>query len=435
MKNQVVNYLFSHRFYLVVGILFSSFYVNGQANNFEFYLSKALENNPNLKENTNFIKLNLTDKNIALAQFKKPQVNISSQYLFAPYFFNNGRVISITNYPEYNAYGYNSNVTNGGLYSVQLNASIPLLTKNIINPRVDQLSVANLAIQNNRKILEHDLRKNIFEEYVNVYTAQQELKFLKTIDSLIVDRLQIIEKLTLQGLSSQSDFILMKIEQKQIQTNIGQQKIILRSAFSLLTTNCGLIDSVQIELEKPTILKSELKSTPNYQNKYSIDSLKIALDQIVYNTKYKPQLFAFGNTGLNAINLERVQNNMGISAGIQLIIPISDGGQKNLVSSQNKLILENLSEYKKQNDIQFKNNIKLYNDQLDLLTNSILLIRSQISDQETYLNLVKDKLVSGQVSVMDYLISLQNYYSTNKDLITAESNLWLSLNLFNYINW
>lgn len=51
------------------------------------------------------------------------------------------------------------------------------------------------------------------------------------------------------------------------------------------------------------------------------------------------------------------------------------------------------------------------------------------------MRLYKEKLVKGQVSVIDYLNVVQNYKMQENARIQMQTNLWLLQNQYNYINW
>ena len=55
--------------------------------------------------------------------------------------------------------------------------------------------------------------------------------------------------------------------------------------------------------------------------------------------------------------------------------------------------------------------------------------------QELLLDIIKDKVARGQVTVMDYINALQDYAVTQKNKALAVTNVLLYTNLYNYYNW
>src|ERR1035437_1791470 len=74
-------------------------------NDLQFYLNSAIRNNPTLKESQNNINVKKLDKSLTEAQYILPQVNLTANYLFVPY-FNNDKIVTAN--PGPNAIGYDA---------------------------------------------------------------------------------------------------------------------------------------------------------------------------------------------------------------------------------------------------------------------------------------------------------------------------------------
>jgi outer membrane protein TolC len=406
-----------------------------QQRDLQFYQSQAHASNPVLKENNNLQLFNNLQNDLSIAQFRKPQVNISADYLFAPFFNNNGHAISITTNPEKDAYGYDVSLSNGGLYATQLNVSVPLLTGGIAKAYDQQVLSQNQLLQNNNSQLLHDLDKNISDQYIAIYQLQEQESYQQKLIEMLQDRQQIVETLVLKGLMQQSDYLLLDIDKKQRQYEAQQLRINLAAGFNQLNNFCSISDTTIYELTEPVILQTQPTAQFNYKLKFELDSTSIIAKQKIFNTKYKPQLSAFGNTGLNAADAGNIPHNVGLSAGLHLVISLYDGGQKNTTAQQNKILLDNLLLHQDQNSLAVENNLASLQQQITLTQQSVTLINSQLASQETLLLILKDKVVTGQISVTDYLLTLQNYAASNQNKIISQTNLWLLINQYNYINW
>lgn len=409
--------------------------VYSQQHDLFFYQSLAHLNNPTIKINSQLQLFNNLQNNLTYAQFRKPQVNLTADYLFTPYFNNNGKLISITTNPDKNAFGYDAGLSNGGLYATQLNASLPLFTGGLIKTYQKQNQIQNQLLLNSNIQLLHDLDKNISDQYIATYQLQQQASYQQKLIDMVQDRQKIIEALVLKALMQQSDYLLLEIELKQRQYDTQQLKINISATFNQLYNLSGIRDTTIFELLPPTILQTQPTTQFNYKLKFELDSTNLIAQQQVFNTKYKPQFAAFGNTGINATDAANIPHNVGVSAGLHLVIPLYDGGQKKIVEKQNKLLLDNLHLYQNQNSITIENNLTALQQQINLTQQSISLINSQLSSQETLLLILKDKVVTGQISVTDYLTFLKDYAATNQNKILVQTNLWLLINQYNYINW
>ncbi|MGE5410098.1 MAG: TolC family protein, partial [Clostridiales bacterium] len=123
MTNNIIKKKPAVRIFLFLFVLINS-QLSAQ-NSLQYYLAAAFQNNPSIKENKNNIQIRNLDRSLNNAQYNLPQVSLTANYLFTPYFNNNPVV---TTSPDPKAIGYDASVTNGGLYSAQVN-----VTKNIFN--------------------------------------------------------------------------------------------------------------------------------------------------------------------------------------------------------------------------------------------------------------------------------------------------------------
>ena len=136
--------------------------LHAQENDLEYFIAKAEENVPILLENENLQKIGALQNDMIHAQNNAFQVGTSSDILIAPYFNNNGKLLDITTMPSANAIGYDVGITNGGLYSAQVN-----VTRNLFNKAI----VDNLLFQNKMGIealqltSEDTIAGKIYREY------------------------------------------------------------------------------------------------------------------------------------------------------------------------------------------------------------------------------------------------------------------------------
>jgi outer membrane protein TolC len=209
----------------------------------------------------------------------------------------------------------------------------------------------------------------------------------------------------------------------------------LLNAFTQLNDLCGISDTTLYGLTAPVINQAPRLQQFNYEQKFQLDSMSVIAQQEVFNTKYHPQVAAYGNTGLNAVDAAYIPHSIGMSAGLHLYIPIYDGNLKKTVEQQNKLLMQNTQQYNLTTATRIQNNLNNFQQQINLTSQSLSLLNSQLSTQETLLQILKDKVVIGQISVTDYLIAIQNYAETNKNKIQAQAGLLFLINQYNYVNW
>jgi outer membrane protein TolC len=422
-----------HLFYLLFFFLLKNSFA--QTKNLDFFLSAGIVNNPSLKESDfNTAILNLQNEIIA-AQNKKPKFYLSGEYLFAPYFYDNGRIISVTADPSLGAYGYDPSITNGGLYSALVNVSLPLFNTSVIKALSEQNKIQSDANTANRLQQVHDLVKDITDKYITAYQFQQQQITTAGIVINIEDRKKIVSALVDKNLLPQTDFKLLELEINQRNSDIRQLQMSYETAYVDLKNSCGISDTSIIPLEQPVITLVQTPSEYHYLNKFKIDSMNLIMQQNVFNSKYKPELNFLGNGGLNATVADRIPHNFGISAGLNLSIPLYDGNQKNLNRQQTDLQLQIIQEKKENAAIIIQNNIQNALKQIENEKILIAQLKNDLVQRDAYLEIVKQKTVSGQSSMIDFLLSIQDEVSIQQKITEAESDLLILINQYNYYNW
>lgn len=409
--------------------------VSAQERTLSFYQNAAHTNSPEIKESINLQKINLFQNDLIKAQYQKPQVNFTADYLFAPFFFNNGKFISITDSPSSKAIGYDAALTDGGLYAAQIGVSKSLFNRKTVNSLIELNQIENKSIQLNQTQLQHDLEKSVNEQYIAVYQLQQQKEYLIGTIKIIADRLRIMEALVKKNLARPSDYLALEVELSAKQFDIKQQHNSLVSAIGQLNNLCGINDTSVYSFSAPRIEQRSPVSKFSFEEKYKNDSLNIIAQQVVSNSKYNPQVDVFGNIGLNSTNASNIPRNFGVSAGIHLNVPIYDGKQREITESQSKILLDINQTYRSSLATKVRSELGMIIKQIVSTKESITILEQQLVKQKSLINIYEGELAQGQISIIDYIIALQEYSSTLQNKVQTESNLWLLINQYNYLNW
>ena len=416
--------------------IFTSLLTMAQDNaTLDFFINSAKENTPVIRENDNLLKIGELQNSIILAQNNAFQVNATSEVLVAPYFNNNGKVIDVTTTPSANAFGYDVGITNGGLYSAQINVTKNLFNKIVTDNLIFQNKISNNTISLSSEEITHNIIKNITDAYILAYQLQLQENFTKEILKDLEKRLQVIELLVKRAVLMESDYLLLqldiegkKLELQQIQNNL---KTSINQLYSLSGMPIGTIETLEI----PNFNNVSKPSQYFYQKKIENDSLQIVANQKVFENQYKPQVTAYANTGLNAVEIPNIYRRLGASVGLRLTIPIYDGKQRKFNAQQSVLKEESLSFYKENTKIQLENNLRTIEQQIFALNNNMFLLDKQLEKQQNILEIYKGKLVQGQISIVDYLNIIQNYKLNSYTKLQMQTNYWLLQSQYNFINW
>jgi outer membrane protein TolC len=197
----------------------------------------------------------------------------------------------------------------------------------------------------------------------------------------------------------------------------------------------GIKGNKDVELDSLSLELQEEKVSSSLYKKYEIDSLAIANQQQIFETKYQPQVSLFFNTGLNAVELNNIQRKFGISGGVNFSLPIFDGNQKSITQQQSKISIETISNYKSQLEVTLKNQKESTLKKIKNLQSNLTNLSKQIEKYNTVIKISEQELKQGHISMIEYLTILKNFTDFKINKITIEINLQQEINNFNFWNY
>ena len=413
-------------------ILFTSKLVFSQYN-LDYFITKALENSPQIKNYNSLFLINNLQKELDKAQNSAFQVYVTGDYLFAPYFNNNGHLLS-TN-PDPNAIGYDVGITNGGLYSALINIDKNIFNKPLLDALNNQRTIQGKSYENQLNTEKHGLKKTVTDQYLNTLQNLELYKLSKEIDRNLENQLKITSDLVQKGIAKVQDYLLLKVETKSQEINLNQIWQNYKNGLFQLYSICGIrdthivmIDSINLELTLPL-------DSSNFLLQYYLDSLNTAAQQNIFETKYYPQIKLFFNTGLNAVEIDNIQRRFGFSAGINLSLPILDGNQKDITRQQSLIAEKIIGDFK---DYAVKNIFTQRRDaenRINSLRKNLEDYKTQVVDYKKLLKISLEQLEKGNMSMIEYLTELRNYIDIQKNYISTEINFQLEISNYNYWNW
>jgi outer membrane protein TolC len=401
-------------------------------NDLQFYLNSAFRNNPILNESQNNISVKKLDKSLTEAEYAYPQINFTANYLFVPY-FNNDKIVTAN--PGPNAIGYDASVTNGGLYSAQVNVTKNIFNGGVIDTYNNQTDLQIKSNELNYELTKHNLEKDVIDQYITCWQTQELYILSVSTTNTLQQQLGITKNLMTKGLVKQSDYLLLKIEFETQQLAALQVLASLKSSIYQLNVLAGMQDSAIVTLDTVKLNKTVLDGHSKFFNQYENDSLLILNQQNVFETKYYPQLNLFFNAGLNAVELNDIQRKFGLSAGFNFSLPIYDGSQKSITRQQSQINLSTIVSNRKNQETLLKNKIKESSSQVEYYTGSLQSITSQLEDYDKIIILLNSELMHGQLSMVDYITIIKNYFDLKKNKISSSAGYQQAVNQFNYWNW
>ncbi len=399
----------------------------------DYFINKALENSPAIKNYSNLFLINDLQKKLDEAQNSSFQVYLTGDYLFAPYFNNNGHLISTNPNPK--AIGYDAGITNGGLYSALINVDKNVFNGALLDALNEQRTVLGKSYENKLNEEKHNLKKQVIDQYFNTLQNLELYNLSKEIDSNLENRLNIMEDLVTKGLAKVQDYLLLRVETRSQKINLDQTWQNYRNGIFQLYAMCGIVDTQTVLIDSLTLNLSDAPNQSHFLKQYYLDSLNTSAQQNVFETKYLPQIKLFFNTGLNAVELNEIQRRFGLSAGINLSMPILDGGQRDITEQQSLIAEKITDDYKN----YMSNNIFMQRrdaeNRIKSLRKNLADFKSQVEDYQKILNISLEQLEKGNLSMIDYLTELRNYIDLQKNYISTEINYQLEISNYNYWNW
>lgn len=418
--------------------IFSLFIISGNLlfaqHNLNYFVNKAYNNSPVLKDYRNLGQINKLQSELDNADNSAFKVSLTANYLFAPYFNNNGKLVSANPAPK--AIGYDAGITNGGLYSAQIN-----LEKNIFNGGVlDALKQQRIALgksYENQSVEEkHALKKEVTDKYLDALQQLLMYNLSAEITINLQDQLNITGDLVKGGYAKAQDYLLLKVELKSQQINLNETWQKYKTGIYQLYAICGISDTQIVKIDSVNLKKANyVTRQSNFLTRYYLDSLNTASRQNIFETKYQPQVGLFFNAGLNAVELDNIQQKFGMSAGVNFSLPLADGGQKDITRQQAIIAEKSLSDYKNYMSGNITAQLKNSEDKIASLKNSLKSMEQQVDDYKNLLNISREQLGKGNLSMIEYLTLLRNYIDLKKNIINTEINYQAEINNYNYWNW
>lgn len=402
------------------------------------YIEAARQNSPLIKDNQNLSKANQLEVERLKAQFTKPTVGFNANYNFTP-------ILSTDNntHPELNSkgaqnyYGYDLGLTNGGLYQGLVTVTQPLFYNERYKAYEEQANTYSLIYQNNIKLAVHDIEKLVIDQYILCLLDLQQSKYAEDMMKLLGQQRVIVQKLVNSALLKQSDLNLVNIEYGNFENQVVLSRANYRRDLMDLNILSGIKDTSLVQLDTlvltPRLDVSSFSS--QYFQRFRLDSLNLTATQKVFETRYKPQVNVFANSGLNAANISTLPRRFGIGGGVSLIWNFYDGKQKDITRRKTNILLQSVSSYRENflaiNDVRknkFIIELNSYKERAELL-------QQQLKEYQSVIDSYRRELLSGQQSVINFINIIRNMGIVQRDYTLLQTNQLLLINAYNYWNW
>lgn len=310
----------------------------------DFFVQQAFANDPAIRDFDNRQRSLELDRQMVIAQNRKPEVTASSDLVLAPFFSAKG--VEITPNPSDKAFGFDPAISNGATYSALVNATLPIFNDRTVQPQVEQWNIQTLVLANQIALQKRDLRKAVADQYVNTLAIQEQFALSDTLLSLLDTEIGILEKLNAAGLATAVDIENLRLERDN--ERVARLKIEIDFARNLaqLYLLAGLTDTARVLLSAEGFELVPAAGRVAMHEKFRLDSLLAQNQQTVFETRYRPTLNLAASAGLNAVEWNGIYRRVGVQGGVSFQQPLYDGHQRRLTRSQTRISLETLATYR-----------------------------------------------------------------------------------------
>jgi len=333
----------------------------------------------------------------------KPQVNGISNNSYAP-------VI--------HGWGYDEVITNGQQLSGLFQVTKSFFANKTIASQLAAFRIQALQAGNNSRISQQDLRKTIADQFISTYGEQLQLDFNYHINGILKKEDSLLKKLTQDNVYRQVDYLSFAVTMQQQLLNTSQLEIQYGFDYGTLNWLAGIVDTTVVALADPQLSMAafgDFNNSPFYRQ-FVLDSLKLVNDRELIDLTYRPKISAFADAGYNSSLTVMPYKNFGVSAGINITVPIYDGRQKKLqyakIEIQEKTRITKRDFFIAQRNQQMLQLIR----QLNATDRLIDQVNKQITYTETLITVNEQLLATGDIRLTDFILSLNNYF-TAKNLV------------------
>lgn len=392
--------------------------LNAQTRNLAYFLDRGLQNSPLLKDYQNQLRSGQIDS-MRLKAGQGIQVNAVSTNAYAP-------VIE--------GWGYDEVKTDIYEVSAMLGISKDIIGRNNLRNQYQTIGLQNQSIAFEGSLSEKDLKKEIVSQYILTYGDQQHYVMNAEVLEILRQEDQIVKELTEEGQYKQTEYLSLLV-------NLRQQELVTSQSFSQLKTEletlnhiCGIFDTVFFEIADPGLVVHNPAAIQNtiFYRQFEIDSLKLVNEDLQIDFNYRPKLSVYADGGYLSSMAYDPWNNFGMSAGLSLTVPIYDGNQRKMQHDKVQISESTRLNYVNFFAGQYKQQIAMLTRQLS--ENEALI--SKINEQMTYAKSLVDAsrllLDTGDISVTDYLLSMNNYITAKYLLLDNRLTRYNIINELDY---
>lgn len=406
------------RVLLVLSFLLSFFPGIGQEKNLDYFLTRGIKNSPLINDMNEQIRSSHTDS-LLIKAMAKPRVEFRGYAFYAP-------VI--------NGFGYSEVLTNIANLTSVMSVSQQIFNKKSIEANLLRTDLQKQSLSNTLRLTETSLKKAITATYLDALSVYTDIIAGQEILTFGREQEKILKSLTENGIYKQSDFLSFMIALQGEEIQARELTFQFRRKISDLYVLCGITDTavfipVKPELEIPVPVVN--KTSPLFLRFY-LDSLRISNENKLLDRNYKPSVSWFSDAGLINNEPSVIYQNFGLSLGLNFTLPVYDGNQRKLNRQKLKSEEDIRTGYSEAFKREYSQQLQQLRDELGQTRALIPTAKLQVANSKLLVTQMKELVMNGSGSIMEYLIAIRNYLSVRKSLNEYEIRVLQTENEINY---
>jgi outer membrane protein TolC len=418
-------------------ILLLSVISGAQKPDLNYFLEKAKANSPLINRSKNESLLADLDLKQIQTILSRPEINIESSILFAPIIShdNNKTRFQFVSDGATDYTGYDLAATEGGQYQAVVSLKQPLFTGSKLKAYSELTDISKRINENNINLTIHETEQIVTYQYLLCLKSKMEVENSFSIMKELEGQIPVLKKLVENGISRQTDLMLLQIEYKNYDLENRALQSEYRNNLFDLNLLCGINDTSLTDVQEIDIpLKQKNNPDSQFLTSYKLDSLNILSTLSIDELKYKPELGLFADAGMNAVYIPAF-NRLGFSTGLTFSMNLFDGNQKKMMRDKAAINLNNIG-FERNNFITqntINRNKTLTN--IRSLEERLSINEQQSQQYKTLFAVYSKELSAGEISVMDYKNLLKDIVSKKHERVLILMEKQMLINTFNYWNY
>ena len=402
-----------------------------------YYVQAAQERSPLITDLTRQTAIQQLETERLRALYTHARVELSGEYLMVPIVSRDGGKTQFKTDAQSadSYYGYDLGESSSHLHA-GVSWTQPLLGGGAFRT-ARQVPAAERDIAAHRLRLErHELERTVTEHYLLCLLDQRQTAHADSALALIERQQLVVQRLTQQGLTRQTDLELLRIEHDNgLRQRLASVQA-YRSHLADLNLLCGIADTSAVTLTAPEVSAQAVATGPTmWAEQYRLDSLSAEAQVRQLSIPYRPRLDFFANAGMQTGRLVQLGRRVGWSAGLTLSWTLWDGRQRRYRERQLRIRQGTLGYYEQRARLTQRIRLGQCRDEMESLERQAEALRSQMGRYEQVLALYSRQIAAGQLSVLDYITILRAQVKARQDLDILQTNQQLAAVAYNYWNW